>query len=130
MSEEKENGDGVSYPRNKLSPDMRYAGSGSSGRGSPARGFRRDVSDEREARNESAPGGMGYTSYGDRSGSRTGNRAEGRPGNAPSTGASTGSGMESWKRAAEVTSQLKARIEQMKVRQQSVSETQFVPLQC
>ena len=40
MSEEKENGDVPhNYPRSKLSPEMRY-GSGSSGRGSPARGFR------------------------------------------------------------------------------------------
>ncbi|KAM7188054.1 Armadillo-type fold [Naviculisporaceae sp. PSN 640] len=115
MSEEKENGDGVPYPRNKLSPELRYGGSGSSGRGSPARGFRREA-DEREVRNEPAPAGMGYTSYGDRAGSRTGSRADSRIGNPPSSGVSTaGSGMESWKRAAEVTSQLKARIEQMKV---------------
>ncbi|KAK4207546.1 armadillo-type protein [Rhypophila decipiens] len=119
MSEEKENGEGMPSLRNKLSPDLRYTGngSGSSGRGSPARGFRREA-EEREVRNEPAPAGMGYTSYGDRGGNRTGGRTESRIGNSSSTGgASGGSGMESWKRAAEVTSQLKARIEQMKAKQ-------------
>ncbi|KAI1145171.1 ARM repeat-containing protein [Nemania diffusa] len=86
LSEEKENGDVLhSYPRSKLSPDMRYA-SGSSGRGSPARGYRSANADE--------------TAHG----------ASGMP-------ASASNGVESWKRAAEVTSQLKARIEQMKAKQ-------------
>ncbi|KAI1817631.1 ARM repeat-containing protein [Poronia punctata] len=84
LSEEKENGDiAHNYPRNKISPDMRYA-SGSSGRGSPARGFRSATSDE-------APQASGAST------------------------STNNNGVESWKRAAEVTSQLKARIEQMKV---------------
>ncbi|KAI8956428.1 ARM repeat-containing protein [Daldinia sp. FL1419] len=92
FSEEKENGDAPhNYPRSKLSPELRY-GSGSSGRGSPARGFRSATIDE----------GIGHS---------TGSAAS-------STTAATGSnGAESWKRAAEVTSQLKARIEQMKAKQ-------------
>ncbi|TRX91030.1 hypothetical protein FHL15_008012 [Xylaria flabelliformis] len=88
LSEEKENGDMPhNYPRSKLSPEMRYTG-GSSGRGSPARGFRSANSDD--AMNGTI-GSSGMT-------------------------ASAGNG-ENWKRAAEVTSQLKARIEQMKARQ-------------
>ncbi|KXJ86270.1 armadillo-type protein [Microdochium bolleyi] len=91
MSEEKENGDAVhSYHRSKaLSPDLRY-GSGSSGRGSPARSSRPIASLDDE-----------------------------RPPSGASTGGSgaNGNGVESWKRAAEVTSQLKARIEQMKAKQ-------------
>ncbi|KAI1733909.1 armadillo-type protein [Xylaria scruposa] len=88
LSEEKENGDVPhNYPRSKLSPEMRYT-SGSSGRGSPARGFRSANSDD--AMNGTI-GSSGMT-------------------------ASAGNG-ENWKRAAEVTSQLKARIEQMKARQ-------------
>ncbi|KAK3317536.1 armadillo-type protein [Cercophora scortea] len=123
MSEEKENGMGnleaPFNPRNKLSPDLRYAGStASSGRGSPARGYRRDASaDDRESR-EASNGNLGYTNtHPDRTGSGPGSRAGSRLGEAPapSAGGSGGSGMESWKRAAEVTSQLKARIEQMKV---------------
>jgi len=90
MSEEKENGEPV-YPRSKLSPELRYAGSGiSSGRGSPARGFRSNASQ----------GGDDHT---------------GRPPSAAANNAGGAGGVESWKRAAEVTSQLKARIEQMKV---------------
>ncbi|KAI2622287.1 ARM repeat-containing protein [Xylaria nigripes] len=88
LSEEKENGDmpPPSYSRRKLSPERRYA-SGSSGRGSPARGFRSSATAD-----------------------------ENPQGPAPSSGlsASSANGVESWKRAAEVTSQLKARIEQMK----------------
>ncbi|KAI1324389.1 ARM repeat-containing protein [Xylariaceae sp. FL0255] len=89
FSEEKENGEAPpSYPRSKLSPEMRYA-SGSSGRGSPARGFRSAAVDE---------SGQGMATS--------------------STAAAGGTnGTESWKRAAEVTSQLKARIEQMKAKQ-------------
>ena len=102
LSEEKENGETV-YPRSKLSPDVRYAGSAaSSGRGSPARGYRRDRAEHRDPSGED-PGGV-----------------PGRPASgigqagAPAGGAPTGQA-ESWKRAAEVTSQLKARIELMKV---------------
>ncbi|KAI1121801.1 armadillo-type protein [Nemania abortiva] len=89
LSEEKENGDPpASYSRSKLSPDMRYT-SGSSGRGSPARGFRSANTDE--------------TTHGATTGS--------------SMATSASNGVESWKRAAEVTSQLKARIELMKAKQ-------------
>ncbi|KAK3936706.1 armadillo-type protein [Diplogelasinospora grovesii] len=127
FSEEKENGDGAPYPRSKLSPELRYNGSAgsSSGRGSPARGFRRDVgADDRETRSIDAPisgshAGNGYQSYNDRSGSRAGSRAGSRLGgevSASNNGGGSG-GVESWKRAAEVTSQLKARIEQMKAKQ-------------
>ncbi|KAH7027842.1 armadillo-type protein [Microdochium trichocladiopsis] len=85
MSEDKENGDiAHSYARNKaLSPDLRY-GSGSSGRGSPARSSRPTAPTDEER-------------------------------HIPGTSGANGNGVESWKRAAEVTSQLKARIEQMKV---------------
>lgn len=94
MSEEKENGDAVQYPRSKaLSPELGRNGSSSSGRGSPARGRRVDSSGDM--------GGMPPPAYS----SGSGNHA-----------AASGNGAESWKRAAEVTSQLKARIEQMKVR--------------
>jgi cytoskeleton-associated protein 5 len=90
MSEEKENGEPV-YPRSKLSPELRYAGSGmSSGRGSPARGFRSNNS-------------------------QAGDDHTGRPPSAAANNAAGAGGVESWRRAAEVTSQLKARIEQMKV---------------
>ncbi|RWA13552.1 hypothetical protein EKO27_g1525, partial [Xylaria grammica] len=89
LSEEKENGDiSHNYPRSKLSPDMRYA-SGSSGRGSPARGYRHAHTDDAT---HGATGGTGITGP-------------------------AANGVESWKRAAEVTSQLKARIEQMKAKQ-------------
>lgn len=91
LSEEKENGDApYNYPRSKLSPELRY-GSGSSGRGSPARGFRSAHVDDGAAHST----GSGASS---------------------TVGAPGSNGVESWKRAAEVTSQLKARIEQMKVR--------------
>ena len=90
LSEEKENGDVPhNYPRSKLSPEGRY-GSGSSGRGSPARGFRNTVAEDAAS-------------------------SEARPGSGASSAAGGNNGVESWKRAAEVTSQLKARIEQMKV---------------
>ncbi|KAI2611459.1 armadillo-type protein [Hypoxylon fragiforme] len=93
LSEEKENGDVPhNYPRSKLSPDLRY-GSGSSGRGSPARGFRSTAVDE----------GAGHHGTGSATSS--------------TVGGPTSNGVESWKRAAEVTSQLKARIEQMKAKQ-------------
>ncbi|KAI1861885.1 hypothetical protein JX265_009388 [Neoarthrinium moseri] len=93
LSEEKENGDPpASYSRTKMmSPELRY-NSGSSGRGSPARGYRNAQIDD-------------AVSYG--SGSAT----------SAAAGGATGNGVESWKRAAEVTSQLKARIEQMKAKQ-------------
>lgn len=94
LSEEKENsGDALAtqYGRNKLSPDLNRNGrssaaSGSGGRGSPAPTSYR--SREREPSTEGARGGDG---------------ANGQP-------------VESWKRAAEVTSALKAKIEQMKVK--------------
>ncbi|RKU43352.1 stu2 protein [Coniochaeta pulveracea] len=125
LSEEKENGDTNSAPlRNKLSPELRYgSGSGtSSGRGSPARGIRRDISGDDHSTRPDAPSAYSYGGgYGaERSGSRTGSRTGSRMDNstAPSGAASNaGSGVESWKRAAEVTSQLKARIEQMKAKQ-------------
>ncbi len=92
LSEEKENGES-NFPRSKLSPEARYAAStASSGRGSPARGFRRDMISEDVGAPPSAFSNM----------------------SAAGTG-SGNTGVESWKRAAEVTSQLKARIEQMKV---------------
>lgn len=86
MSEEKENGDHP-YPSAKANLELRYGGA--SGRGSPARGYRSNLA-----------GGEG--SYISRPQSTTPHD-------------SRGDGVESWKRAAEVTSQLKARIEQMKV---------------
>lgn len=108
LSEEKENGDGGvgvgvggmggggigatgHYARAKItSPVM----GDRSGRGSPARGFR-SIGEEAGASDRlgSGLGGGGAT--------------QGQP----------GGGVESWKRAAEVTSQLKARIEQMKAKQ-------------
>ncbi|KAH6639916.1 armadillo-type protein [Truncatella angustata] len=99
MSEEKENGDPPpTYTRNKMmSPELRYA-SGSSGRGSPARGFRSTPMDD----------AAGYTAP--------------ASGTASATGSGPSNGVESWKRAAEVTSQLKARIEQMKASFISFSE--------
>ena len=71
----------------KLSPPI--GSSRSSGRGSPVR--TRDAA------------GTGQTYGGASAGDRTSNSSQGEP-------------AENWKRAAEVTSQLKARIEQMKVR--------------
>lgn len=99
MSEEKENGE-LSYARSKLSPELRYAsGSGpSSGRDSPARGFRRAVTPTCDNMESNAP------------------MARERP---VSSLPQPSSRVESWTRAAEVTSQLKARIEQMKVRNMS-----------
>lgn len=118
LSEEKENGEGIGGARNyagttlggptdsaaggpdryrgKLtSPELRYyqqSGGALSGRGSPvARGFRNAVDEGQHQGYGSSAGGAGAAQ------------------NAPAAGA------ESWKRAAEVTSQLKARIEQMKV---------------
>ncbi|PTB63182.1 ARM repeat-containing protein [Trichoderma citrinoviride] len=94
MSEERENGD-APYPRNKFSPELRYAGStGSSGRGSPARGFRN------------------IAAHDDGSDSTMTSARERPVSSMPQSGSN---GAESWRRAAEVTSQLKARIEQMKV---------------
>ncbi|KAK7733304.1 hypothetical protein SLS53_008201 [Cytospora paraplurivora] len=98
LSEERETGFGdhpTTYARKRaLSPDVgRYnsgngASSASSGRASPARGFKRDMY---SGDHSSAAGG--------------------------SSSGNGGNGVESWKRAAEVTSQLKARIEQMKAKQ-------------
>ncbi|KAG6029770.1 hypothetical protein E4U19_000777 [Claviceps sp. Clav32 group G5] len=97
MSEEKENGE-LSYARSKLSPELRHAsGSGpSSGRDSPARGFRRAVTPTCDNMESNAP------------------MARERP---VSSLPQPSSRVESWTRAAEVTSQLKARIEQMKAKQ-------------
>ncbi|KAH8843081.1 hypothetical protein MCOR27_005100 [Pyricularia oryzae] len=107
-SEEKENGDdhrAPPYSRNKMmSPELRYANSGtSSGRGSPARGFRREAGDGESVgvRPKYSSGASNYASLE-------------RP---TSSAPAAGQGVESWKRAAEVTSQLKARIEQMKAKQ-------------
>ncbi|KAF5020394.1 hypothetical protein F66182_7581 [Fusarium sp. NRRL 66182] len=103
MSEEKENGE-MLPPRSKLSPEMRYAGSAtSSGRGSPARGFRSATSFHDE---DHAPA------------------VSQRPMSSLPQPAG-GNGAESWRRAAEVTSQLKARIEQMKVRYHASGEQDF-----
>lgn len=101
MSEEKENGE-VAYPRSKLSPEKRYGSGASSGRGSPApaRGYRNSV----PAREDS-------TSM--ESNAPPPKRERPVSGLPQPSGAGGG---ESWRRAAEVTSQLKARIEQMKVR--------------
>lgn len=95
LSEEKENtGDGAlsgAYGRSKLSPELRNgrtsAASGSAGRNSPAPpSYQSRVG--RDASTDSGRGDAG----------------------------NNGQGVESWKRAAEVTSALKAKIEQMKVR--------------
>ncbi|KZZ99224.1 Armadillo-type fold protein [Moelleriella libera RCEF 2490] len=93
LSEEKENGE-VAYSRSKLSPEIRHTGSSaSSDRGSPARAFRN-----------------AYTT-----GEASGPSSRDRPvSSLPQPG---GTGGDSWRRAAEVTSQLKARIEQMKAKQ-------------
>ncbi|TVY20406.1 Spindle pole body component alp14, partial [Lachnellula arida] len=106
LSEEKENtGDGLSgtYGRGKLSPELRNgrtsAASGSAGRSSPAPP---PSYQSRIARDT----GINY-------GGDSGGRGEaGRNGNG-----NNGQGVESWKRAAEVTSALKLKIEQMKARQ-------------
>ena len=94
LSEEKENTSdvlGAQYGRSKLSPELnrngRTSAASGSGRGSPA------------------PPSYRSATSGDRAGGE---------GNANGT-ASNGQGVESWKRAAEVTSALKAKIEQMKV---------------
>ncbi|KAK4160277.1 armadillo-type protein [Cladorrhinum sp. PSN259] len=126
LSEEKENGDSMPHPRNKIGSDVRYASSAaSSGRGSPARGFRREApADDRETQSSDRAGGLGgYSAYTDRAASRSDSRASNRAGtgssrlgDTPTSAGGPSSGMESWKRAAEVTSQLKARIEQMKAK--------------
>lgn len=91
LSEEKENGlDGAAVARSKLvSPDLLGRGRDQSGggisRGTPAREPYRS-----DSRNSAAAGSHDSTQNG-------------------------GQGVESWKRAAEVTSALKAKIEQMKV---------------
>ncbi|EHK97258.1 putative Spindle pole body component alp14 [Glarea lozoyensis 74030] len=93
LSEEKENsGDGLAgqYGRAKLSPELR------NGRNSAASGS--------GGRNSPAP--QSYSS-----------RPIGRDPSTDSARDGGGQGVESWKRAAEVTSALKAKIEQMKARQ-------------
>jgi hypothetical protein len=90
LSEEKENtGDPLTaqFGRNKRSPDLNRNGRNSAASGS-GRG---------------SPAPTGHRS-----------RDEQRDGNGAANG--NGQGVESWKRAAEVTSALKAKIEQMKVR--------------
>ncbi|UKZ95865.1 uncharacterized protein TrAFT101_010677 [Trichoderma asperellum] len=95
LSDDRENGD-APYARSKLSPDLRYAGSnGSSGRGSPARGFR-NIAQHDDGSDSTLTSGRD------------------RP---VSSLPQASNGVESWRRAAEVTSQLKARIEQMKAKQ-------------
>jgi cytoskeleton-associated protein 5 len=91
LSEEKENTSdplAAQYGRSKLSPDLNRNGRTS-------------------AASESGRGSPAPPSYRSRE-----SRDEPREGN----GTANGQGVESWKRAAEVTSALKAKIEQMKVR--------------
>ena len=93
LSEEKENsGDMLNgpYGRKQLSPDLNRNGRTSAASGSAGRG--------------SPP--LPYKS----------DRARRDGGSDNSNGETNGQGVESWKRAAEVTSALKAKIEQMKVR--------------
>ncbi|KAL2125635.1 hypothetical protein VTJ04DRAFT_2000 [Mycothermus thermophilus] len=127
LSEERDSGDPAGIPphRSRVSPDLRYAGSNaSSGRASPARGFRREVSlEEKEpplGRAEAAPSSL-YNGRSERPDSRTSavsSASLSRPSSTSTAGAGQGNaGMESWRRAAEVTSQLRARIELMKARQ-------------
>ncbi|EFW98916.1 spindle pole body component [Grosmannia clavigera kw1407] len=117
LSEEKENGETASYARSKMSPDLRYAATGSgteSGRGSPARSYRREFGID----DVSSASGGGYgtgTGYG-ASSSGNGTSSTTYNGNIGGSGGAGVGGQESWKRAAEVTNQLKARIEQMKAR--------------
>ncbi|RDW68329.1 hypothetical protein BP5796_08986 [Coleophoma crateriformis] len=97
LSEEKENGiDPVAdkYGRSKLSPDL---GMGRNGRTSAASGSAGHISPARDPSYRS-------DRMRDRDSTLESNR-------------NSGSGVESWKRAAEVTSALKAKIEQMKARQ-------------
>jgi len=91
LSEEKENtSDPIStqYGRKKLSPDLERNGRNSAASGS-GRG---------------SPAPLPYT-----------NSSERLAGNTTTSVRDSGQGVESWKRAAEVTSALKAKIEQMKV---------------
>ncbi|KAI6777797.1 Spindle pole body component-like protein [Emericellopsis cladophorae] len=86
QSEEKENGELLHARTKALSPELRYAGSGaSSGRGSPARGFR-----------------SAQSNLDDHSESGSAMSRE-RP--VSSLPQPSGNGQESWKRAAEVTSE-------------------------
>ncbi|KAF3765555.1 hypothetical protein M406DRAFT_105875 [Cryphonectria parasitica EP155] len=89
LSDEKENGDPAPYARHKaLSPDSgRYANGGHN---------------MNSGRASPAVGSV-HRSFSDN--------------NSSTAAAGNGNGAESWKRAAEVTSQLKARIEQMKAKQ-------------
>jgi cytoskeleton-associated protein 5 len=106
FSEEKENGE-MTYPRSKLSPEARYGSGASSGRGSPApaRGYRSSGPPREESTGiePMAPPPK-----------------KERPVSSLPQPSGAGGG-ESWRRAAEVTSQLKARIEQMKVRRLAYS---------
>lgn len=116
LSEEKENGGagdmappssyGAAGARNsKLNPDLRY---GSGGASSPARGFRREPGATAGGHDDGVPTRPAYSS---------GASSYSTAGGGGGPGATPANGVESWKRAAEVTSQLKARIEQMKAKQ-------------
>jgi cytoskeleton-associated protein 5 len=90
----------------RVSPDPRYHGVGassnSSGRASPAQGYRSGTSRYDDSQSVYS-GDDRKPGYG------------GTNGAGSTAGGSNGGNVESWKRAAEVTSQLKARIEMMKV---------------
>lgn len=95
---------GAAGARNsKLNPDLRY---GSGGASSPARGFRREPGATAGGHDDGVPTRPAYSS---------GASSYSTAGGGGGPGATPANGVESWKRAAEVTSQLKARIEQMKV---------------
>jgi hypothetical protein len=117
MSEDRDMLDPAVAHQSRVSPDPRYraaagVSSNSSGRASPAQGYR------------SAPSRFNddvQSSYGDErkssigSGTHAGMGSSGM--NSTQSGLNANGGVESWKRAAEVTSQLKARIELMKAKQ-------------
>lgn len=108
-SEEKENTNGLESP-----PGLSSTGGGG---GHPGR---RKISPPVGSSYSSGRGSPGRMSVG----GRTGSSGDGLP---ASTSTSQGGGepAENWKRAAEVTSQLKARIEQMKVSNIARSTAQF-----
>ncbi|KAL5628610.1 hypothetical protein BROUX41_003358 [Berkeleyomyces rouxiae] len=129
LSEERENGE-PAFSRAKLSPGMGYGSTGSSGlpsgRASPARGYRQTPQMPSSLHNNQTTDEAGsqgnyadrHVGYGDRNSGHMGlgmDRMNGM--NSMDRGSTPTGGVESWKRAAEVTSQLKARIEQMKAKQ-------------
>ncbi|KAL2892014.1 Spindle pole body component alp14 [Ceratocystis lukuohia] len=132
LSEEKENGEPV-YARAKLSPGLGYGSGGSSGlpsgRASPARGYRQTMQMPSSSlhNTQNTDDGSLQGNYGDRidrhmdrhgSGGHSSMAMDRMSGmNSVDRGGTPTGGVESWKRAAEVTSQLKARIEQMKAKQ-------------